>query len=230
MPNDIGNAIEVALHIARESGKPAVIGEIPVAVGLVCFDMDGTIIKMETINSVAGDAGIGREMENLTFRAMGGAEDFKENFRRRVRMLKDVPVNLVQGVASRLVWADGLETLMQTLRSRKIKTAIITGNFNVFGEVVKERFGFDYVFTSVPEIKGDLLTGEIAGDVIDANAKVAIMKKLCAQLDVPLENTIAVGDGANDVPMLAAAGVAVVYNAIKAETGIDDVILPLLDV
>ena len=161
---------------------------------------------------------------------MGGAEDFKENFRRRVRMLKNVPVNLVQGVASRLVWADGLETLMQTLRSRKIKTAIITGNFNVFGEVVKERFGFDYVFTSVPEIKGDLLTGEIAGDVIDANAKVAIMKKLCAQLDVPLENTIAVGDGANDVPMLAAAGVAVVYNAIKAETGIDDVILPLLDV
>ena len=95
---------------------------------------------------------------------------------------------------------------------------------------MKERFGFDYVFTSVPEIKGGLLTGEIAGDVIDANAKEAIMKKLCAQLDVPLENTIAVGDGANDVPMLAAAVVAVVYNAIKAETGIDDVILPLLDV
>lgn len=224
MPKDIGNAIEVALHIARESGKPAVIGDIPVAVGLVCFDMDGTLIKMETINSVAEAAGIGPEMENLTLKAMCGEEDFKENFLGRVRMLKGIPLQDVQEVASRLVWADGLDNLMHTLQSKNIKTAIITGNFNVFGEAVKKRFGFDYAFTAVPEIKDGLLTGEICGNIIDAKAKESIMKKLCAQLQIQLENVIAVGDGANDLPMLAAAGVAVVYNAISATEGIDEII------
>ena len=113
---------------------------------------------------------------------------------------------------------------MHNLRCKNIRTAIITGNFNLFGEALKERFGFDYIFTTEPEIEDGLLTGEIAGDIIDSNAKETIMKKLCAQLDIPLENTVAVGDGANDVPMLSAAGVAVVYNAISAKKGIDEVI------
>ena len=224
MPKDIGNAIEVALHIARESGKPAVIGEIPVAVGLVCFDMDGTLVKMESINSLAKEFGKGAEMEKLTLQAMRGEVDFRENFIGRIRMLAGLPVAVVQKLAAEMPCAEGLEELMHNLRCKNIRTAIITGNFNLFGEALKERFGFDYIFTTEPEIEDGLLTGEIAGDIIDSNAKETIMKKLCAQLDIPLENTVAVGDGANDVPMLSAAGVAVVYNAISAKKGIDEVI------
>ena len=224
MPKDIGNAIEVALHIARESGKPAVIGEIPVAVGLVCFDMDGTLVKMESINSLAKEFGKGAEMEKLTLQAMRGEVDFRENFIGRIRMLAGLPVTVVQKLAAEMPCAEGLEKLMHNLRCKNIRTAIITGNFNLFGEALKERFGFDYIFTTEPEIEDGLLTGEIAGDIIDSNAKETIMKKLCAQLDIPLENTVAVGDGANDLPMLSAAGVAVVYNAISAKKGIDEVI------
>ena len=224
MPKDIGNAIEVALHIARESGKPAVIGEIPVAVGLVCFDMDGTLVKMESINSLAKEFGKGAEMEKLTLQAMRGEVDFRENFTGRIRMLAGLPVTVVQKLAAEMPCAEGLEELMHNLRCKNIRTAIITGNFNLFGEALKERFGFDYIFTTEPEIEDGLLTGEIAGDIIDSNAKETIMKKLCAQLDIPLENTVAVGDGANDLPMLSAAGVAVVYNAISAKKGIDEVI------
>ena len=224
MPKDIGDAIEVALHIARESGEPAVIGEIPVTVGLVCFDMDGTLVKMESINALAKAYGKGKEMEKLTLQAMCGEVDFRENFIGRVRMLAGLPVAFVQKLAAEMPCAEGLENLMHNLRSKNIRTAIITGNFNLFGEALKERFGFDYIFTTEPGIENGLLTGEICGEVIDATAKEKILRNLCRELCIPLENTIAVGDGANDIPMLEAAVVAVVYNAISAKKGIDEVI------
>ncbi len=223
MPKDIGNAIEVALHIARESGEPAVIGEIPVTVGLVCFDMDGTIVKMESINALAKAFEKGMEMEKLTLQAMRGEVGFRENFTGRVRMLAGLPVTVIQKLAAEMPCADGLENLMHNLRRKNIRTAIITGNFNLFGEALKERFGFDYIFTTEPGIENGLLTGEICGEVIDAGAKERILRNLCRELCIQPENTIAVGDGANDLPMLSAAGVAVVYNAISAKKGIDEV-------
>ena len=228
MPKDIGDAIEAALHMARMSGEPAVIGEIPVTVGLVCFDMDGTLVKMESINALAKAAGKGEQMEKLTLQAMLGEVDFRENFIGRVRMLAGIPISFVQSLAKEMPCADGLENLMNNLRRRNIRTAIITGNFNLFGETLKERLGFDYVFTTEPEIRNGYLTGEICGEVIDAGVKEMILRNLCRELGIPLENAVAVGDGANDVPMLSAAGVAVVYNAMCATKGIDEIICRII--
>ena len=218
------NILKEALHIARESGEPAVIGKIPVTVGLVCFDMDGTLVKIESINALAKAIGKGIEMEKLTLQAMRGDVGFRDNFIGRVRMLAGLSVEVVQNLAAEMPFADGLENLMFNLQSKNIKTAIITGNFNLFGEALKERFGFDYIFTTEPEIENGVLTGEICGDVIDAGAKERILRNLSMELNIPIENIIAVGDGANDIPMLEAAGVAVVYNAISAKKRIDKVI------
>ena len=143
-------------------------------------------------------------------------------------MLSGVPVSMLREIATALPYAKGIENLMDYLRVKNIRTAIITGNFNLFGELLKERLGFDYIFTTVPEIENGYLTGEICGEIIDAGAKESILKNLCRELCIPLEEAIAVGDGANDVPMLVAAGVGVVYNAINAKAGIDEVISKIL--
>lgn len=228
-PDNTAAAIEAAMLNARENGEPAVIGRVPNAVRLVCFDLDGTLIRMETINALAEDVGIGENMSTLTSMAMCGEEDFEKNFRRRVKMLAGVPVSSLYHIASEMPCAYGLENLMHQLQARNVQTAIITGNFNMFGQALKEKFGFDYIFTTFPEMENAYLTGEICGEIIDAQAKTSIMENLCAEIGVPLENTIAVGDGANDIPMLLSAETAVVYNAITASVGIDEVVLPLLD-
>ena len=221
-------AIAEALRTARGTGEAVLVGEVPANIGLICFDMDGTLIKMETINEIAKAAGIREQMEELTLRAMRGEEDFRSNFIKRVKMLECVPVEILEQIASSLKYAEGLANLMQELKKRSIKTAVITGNFHIFGKYLKDSFGFDYIYTTVPGIKNGTLTGDICGDIIDAPAKSTILINLCSEKNIPLECTLAVGDGANDIPMLAAAGAAIAYNAISAKKGIDEIILHLI--
>lgn len=221
-------AVAEALRTARETGEAVLVGEMPENIGLICFDMDGTLIKMETINEIAKAAGIKEQLEELTLRAMRGDDDFRTNFLQRVKMLQGVSVEILEQVASSLKYAEGLANLMQELKKYSIKTAVITGNFHIFGKYLKDSFGFDYIYTTVPGIKDGTLTGNICGDIIDAPAKSTILIKLCSEKNIPLECTLAVGDGANDIPMLAAAGAAIAYNAITAKEGLDDIILPLI--
>lgn len=215
-PNKI-SAIGQALRIAREQGETVLVGEVPPKVQLVCFDMDATLIRMETINEIAAASGLGEQMKELTLRAMQGQEDFRSNFLHRVKMLRGVAVSTLDNIASNLPYANGLAALMERLDDAGVETAVITGNFNIFGRRLKEDFGFNHIFTTTPEIENGILTGNICGEVIDAQAKAGILASLCSQRGIPLSNTIAVGDGANDIPMLATAGAAIAYNAIAAK-------------
>jgi len=219
-----------ALATARTTGEPVLVGQPPENIRLICFDMDGTLIKMETINRIAEAIGIGEKMRELTSKAMNGEDDFKSNFLKRVNMLQGVPVEVLEDIASELPYTNGLENLMQELQRHSIQTAVITGNFNIFGKYLKQKFGFDHIFTTVPEIKNGTLTGNICGDIIDAPAKSSILIKICSEKNIPLNCTLAVGDGANDIPMLESAAAAIAYNAISSKERLDEVILPLLHI
>ena len=222
------SSIKHALQSARENGEPVLVGEIPQEIRLVCFDMDGTLIKMETINEIANAIGIGKQMEELTLRAMNGEDDFRTNFLHRVKMLQGTPVAVLEELAGRMPYANGLHNLMDALLKKGIQTAVITGNFSIFGKHLKNNFPFDHIYTTCAEVKDGILTGNICGDIIDAPAKSAILLKICSENNIPLNCTLAIGDGANDIPLLATAGAAIAYNAITAKRGIDEIILPLI--
>ena len=228
LPNKI-SAIEKALQIAREEGETVLVGTAPEQVQLVCFDMDATLIKMETINEIAKAAGIGKEMEELTLRAMRGEDDFRTSFLKRVEMLRGVPVPTLEEIASAMPYAKGLGNLMAQLQKYGIQTAVITGNFSIFGKYLKKSFNFNHIYTTEAGVENGTLTGTICGSIIDAPAKSSILIKICSEQQIPLESTIAVGDGANDIPMLGTAAAAIAYNAITAKEGLDEAILPLLE-
>lgn len=223
------SSIQQALQSARQNGEPVLVGDVPKEIRLVCFDMDGTIIKMETINEIANAIGIGEQMKELTLRAMSGEDDFRSNFLQRVKMLQGTPVAVLEELAGRMPYASGLRNLMDALHKKGIQTAVITGNFSIFGKYLKNNFPFDHICTTCAEVKEGALTGNICGDIIDAPAKSSILLKICSENDIPLECTLAIGDGANDIPMLATAGAAIAYNAISAKRGIDETILPLIN-
>ncbi len=221
-------AIGQALKYARENGESVIVGKIPENIRLVCFDMDNTLVRMETINEIAAAAGIREQMEGLTQQAMSGEADFRTNFMQRVKMLEGVSVATLEQIASTLPYTKGLNSLMDILKQKGIETAVITGNFNIFGEQLKKQFGFDHIYTTTPSVEDGILIGDICGDIIDAPAKSSILVKICSETNIPLNCTIAVGDGANDIPMLSTAGAAIAYNAICTNEGLDEVILPLI--
>lgn len=227
LPNKI-SALEKALLTAREQGEAVLVGEVPKDVLLVCFDMDATLIRMETINRIAREASVGKQVEELTMRAMSGEDNFRTNFLLRMKMLRGVPYQAVERIAATMPYAHGLGNLMARLQEAGIQTAVITGNFSIFGEYLKRTFGFDHIFTTVPVVENGTLTGDICGDIIDAPAKSSILKKICSEKNIPLSCTLAVGDGANDIPMLATAAAAIAYNALTAKEGIDEVLLKAL--
>lgn len=226
-PNKI-SAIEKALQIAREEGEAVLVGTVPQHIRLICFDMDSTIIKWETINEIARKAGLLDNISPLTLRAMEGKDDFTTSFLKRVQMLQGIPVTALEEIASRMPFAEGLELLIPQLHELGIQTAVITGNFNIFGNYLKKTLGFNHIYTTTPGIENGTLTGTICGSIIDAPAKSSILIKICAENNIPLSCTIAVGDGANDIPMLSTAAAAIAYNATSAKEGLDEAILPLL--
>ncbi len=180
---------------------------------LICFDMDSTLIETEVIDELAERAGVGDAVRDITEQAMRGEIDFKESFTRRVAMLKGLDVSVMEDIAQNLPITEGLERMMLSLKRVGFKTAILSGGFTYFGNYLRKRFGFDYVYANELEIEDGKLTGRYTGQVVDGQRKAELLQLLCQFEKIDVEQAIAVGDGANDLPMLNLAGLGIAFHA-----------------
>lgn len=181
---------------------------------LICFDMDSTLIQTECIDQLAERAGVGDKVRAITERAMRGEIDFNESFRERVALLKGLNVSVMQDIADHLPITEGVGRMMEVLKRAGFKTAILSGGFTFFGDYLKRKFGFDYVYANELEVGPDgKLTGNYVGDIVDGKRKAELLKLIAQVENVNIAQTIAVGDGANDLPMLSAAGLGVAFHA-----------------
>lgn len=181
---------------------------------LVCFDMDSTLIGTEVIDELADRAGVGDKVKAITERAMRGEIDFNESFRERVAMLKGLDTSVMQDIAENLPITEGLDRLMTVLKRTGYKTAILSGGFTYFGNYLKRRFGFDYVYANELEVDDQgRLTGRSIGEIVDGKRKAELLKVMAQVEQVDIQQTVAVGDGANDLPMLSTAGLGIAFHA-----------------
>lgn len=180
---------------------------------LVAFDMDSTLIQGEVIDELAREAGVGEQVAAITEAAMRGELDFQASFRRRVGLLKGLPETALDTVLRRIPLTDGAERLAGTLRRLGYKTAILSGGFTFFGRVLQERLGIDHLHANELEIRDGRVTGEVTGEIVDGARKAALLRQLAAEQNLSLEQVIAVGDGANDLPMLRLAGLGIAFRA-----------------
>lgn len=180
---------------------------------IVVFDMDSTLIQMEVIDELARRGGVYDAVSAITASAMRGEIDFETSFRRRMALLKGLPSNALYEVAGDMPITPGAHRLMRTLKSLGYKTAILSGGFTFFAEKLQRELGFDYVYAHELEIAEGMLSGNIIGDVIDGFRKAALLREIARREDISLEQTIAVGDGANDLPMLSIAGIGIAFHA-----------------
>jgi phosphoserine phosphatase len=180
---------------------------------LICFDMDSTLIQTECIDELAERAGVGEQVREITERAMRREIDFKESFTQRVALLKGLDVSVMKDIAENLPITEGVERLMFVLKRYGYKIAILSGGFTYFGEYLQQRFGIDYVYANELEIEDGKLTGRYVGDVVDGKRKAELLKLIAQVEKVDIAQTIAVGDGANDLPMLSEAGLGIAFHA-----------------
>lgn len=180
---------------------------------LVAFDMDSTLIDAEVIDELAKAAGVGAQVAEITERAMRGELDFIDSFRARVALLKGLDESVLKDIAASLRLNEGAERLVSTLKKMGYKTAILSGGFNYFGEHLQQILGIDYVFANALEIRDGKVTGNVVGDVVDGKRKAALLRDIAAKENISLEQVIAVGDGANDLPMLSIAGLGIAFRA-----------------
>lgn len=181
---------------------------------LICFDMDSTLIQTEVIDELAIRAGVGEQVKAITESAMRGEIDFKESFTQRVALLKGLDVNVMKDIAENLPMTEGVERLMNVLKKYGYKIAILSGGFTYFGEYLQRKFGIDYVYANELEVDDDgKLTGQYKGEIVDGKRKAELLRLISQVEKVDLEQTIAVGDGANDLPMLSLAGLGIAFHA-----------------
>ncbi len=181
---------------------------------LICFDMDSTLIQTECIDELARRHGVGDKVAAITERAMRGEIDFKESFTERVALLKGLDVSVLQDVADNLPITEGTDRLMSVLKTCGYKIAILSGGFTFFGEYLQRKYGIDYVYANELEVGEDgKLTGRYVGDIVDGRRKADLLKLIAQTEHVNLAQTIAVGDGANDLPMLLEAGLGIAFHA-----------------
>lgn len=180
---------------------------------LICFDMDSTLIETEVIDELADRAGVGDKVREITERAMRGEIDFCESFTRRVALLKGLDVSVMQEIAESLPITEGVGRMMEVLKRTGYKTAILSGGFTYFGNYLKQKFNIDYVYANELEIADGKLTGRYLGDIVDGKRKAELLKIIAQVENINIAQTIAVGDGANDLPMLATAGLGIAFHA-----------------
>ncbi|MFN3580280.1 MAG: phosphoserine phosphatase SerB [Pseudomonas sp.] len=180
---------------------------------LVVFDMDSTLIDAEVIDELAKAAGVGEQVAAITERAMRGELDFKASFRERMALLKGLPESVLEDIGASLRLTEGAETLISQLRRLGYKTAILSGGFSYFAERLQQRLGIDYVYANALPVSNGLVTGEVLEPIVDGQRKADLLRELAQREGISLEQTIAVGDGANDLPMLAIAGLGVAFRA-----------------
>ena len=180
---------------------------------LVAFDMDSTLISMEVMDELAERHGVGAQVRAITNRAMAGEMDFKHSFRARAALLAGMPEHVLHEVAAGVVLNPGADRLILALRHFGYRIAIISGGFQYVGERLRQRLGLDHVFANELCIENGVITGEVQGEIIDADRKAELLQQVAKDEGILLAQTIAIGDGANDLPMLSAAGLGVAYHA-----------------
>ena len=181
---------------------------------LICFDMDSTLIQTECIDELAMRAGVGDKVKQITERAMRGEIDFKESFKERVALLKGLDVSVMQDIAEKLPITEGVDRLMAVLKRYGYKIAILSGGFTFFGEYLQRKYGIDYMYANELEIDDNgKLTGNYVGEIVDGHRKAELLKLIAQVEKVNLAQTIAVGDGANDLPMISEAGLGIAFHA-----------------
>lgn len=181
---------------------------------LICFDMDSTLIQTECIDELAKRAGVGDKVSEITARAMRGEIDFKESFKERVALLKGLDASVMKDIAEHMPITEGTDRLMSVLKTCGYKIAILSGGFTYFGEYLQKKFGVDYVYANELEIdENGELTGNYLGDIVDGHRKAELLKLIAQVEKVNLAQTIAVGDGVNDLPMISEAGLGIAFHA-----------------
>ncbi len=180
---------------------------------LVVFDMDSTLIQAEVIVELAKLAGVGDQVNRITEAAMRGEIDFKESFRQRVALLKGLEEEKLLQLTETLPLTEGADLVVKTLKGLGYKIGILSGGFRFVGEYLKDKLSIDYLFANELDIKDGVVTGEVVGDIVDGEMKAQLLRELADQENIALEQTIAVGDGANDLPMISIAGLGVAFNA-----------------
>ncbi|WP_026472162.1 phosphoserine phosphatase SerB [Alkanindiges illinoisensis] len=180
---------------------------------LVCFDMDSTLIEQEVIDELALEAGVGPQVAEITERAMQGELDFKQSFAARVALLKGLDTQVLEKIAARLTITEGTERLIATLKALGYRTAILSGGFQYFAEMLQRKLGIDEVYANQLDVVDGIVTGEVIGQVVDGNRKAELLRELAEKHGISLQQVIAVGDGANDLPMLSIAGLGVAFRA-----------------
>lgn len=180
---------------------------------LIVFDMDSTLIQTEVIDELADLVGAGEEVRQITHRAMNGEIDFDESLRLRVSKLKGLETSRMQEVLENLPLTQGVEEFIKTIKSLGYKVALISGGFTFFADALKYKLGLDYSFANELEIQDGMLTGHVTGTIVNANQKAILVKLIAQQENISLEQVVAIGDGANDLPMLATAGLGIAFHA-----------------
>lgn len=180
---------------------------------LVCFDMDSTLIQAEVIDELAKRAGVGEEVIRITEAAMRGDINFSESFKQRVALLKGLDEKVMIEIAENLPLTEGAERLFRTLKKYGFKTAILSGGFTYFGKYLQNKLGVDYVFANQLEIVDGKLTGNYLGDIVDGAKKAELLRNIAFKEDIHLKQTVAVGDGSNDLPMINIAGLGIAFHA-----------------
>ena len=180
---------------------------------LICFDMDSTLIKTEVIDELAIRAGVGNQVKAITESAMRGEIDFCESFKQRCALLKGLDVSVMQEIAENLPITEGVDRLMRVLKKVGFKIAILSGGFTYFGNYLKQKYNIDYVYANELEIEDGKLTGRYVGDIVDGRRKAELLRLIAQVENVDIRQTVAVGDGANDLPMISIAGLGIAFHA-----------------
>ena len=180
---------------------------------LICFDMDSTLIETEVIDELAIRAGVGDQVKAITEAAMRGEIDFCESFRQRCALLKGLDVSVMQEIAENLPITEGADRLMRILKKVGFKIAILSGGFTYFGNYLKQKYNIDYVYANELEVENGKLTGRHVGDIVDGKRKAELLRLIAQVENVDIRQTVAVGDGANDLPMISIAGLGIAFHA-----------------
>jgi len=180
---------------------------------LFAFDMDSTLIQGEVIDELAKMAGVGDQVVAITEAAMRGDLDFKQSFTRRVGLLRGLPEERVLGLLGTIPLVEGAEHLIGTLKMLGYKTAILSGGFTFFARHLQARLGIDYVFANELDVVDGVVTGLVKTEIVDGAKKAALLREIAVRENISLEQVVAVGDGANDLPMLGVAGMGIAFRA-----------------